>query len=827
MKRIVVVLAALAAAQSAGAEPAPLRLTSISPVVADRGELVTIEGGGFGAGNLEVTVGGERVELVSATGSRASFRVPALGAVGEVVVEARNPGGITGRVGLRVRFDGTTVAVAEEAAAVSVPVGGEGGTIEVAGMTLAIPAGAVPAGTTITATPLVSLRGSPFAAAPVGLKLEPSGLVLLRPATLTLPKPQGEGVVVGFGFDGDGSDLHLLPPSVSGDTVQLKISHFSGAGTLTARLSELNAVLDYETTRAQGQAEQRIAAALVDAQLTGSDPAQAIFDALADWRRSVSNGLQVAWDTARLDFFELAFGEWQAWQAYVQEYRDSLSPAQGATLDTFIRFDTATATAAADDVARSVLTRCVGPGVPRSALRDVLRLATAVVLAALPLDQAGDPDERQLPDGDGLARACLDVELLAFEHAPAFARNRDNRFTARAQVAFWNGPASTTVPLRYRLRDASAGPTTPLASGTSATGSYEDTVTPDTLGSRQYELTVDLDTGGGDAVLRAFFDRQTDTIPIRERLDLQARRPSDTAFADSVGTIAPGGSVLLRIRLAGDDVTGKTITLTKDGNGTIPTSATTDANGEATVTYTAPANAQIELVTATITEGTFTSGDAIVITTREPIIVTVTPSYGFVNTGDTLQFTATVTGTSDQRVSWNATVGSISGTGLYTAGTATGIFTVTAVSLAEPSSTGTAFVQVSATNVEGRYTGTGCRYNDLGEENCADGFFVDYACIFQSNLRPGTTTCGWSSTGGFQAVPNTIPFCFIETDGTTAGGPFIGKVTSCRFRPASVYDQTRIEGTIGNGRLEIRVFAPTGPDGVVGLVERFMGTKAP
>ena len=49
--------------------------------------------------------------------------MPALGPVGEVVVEARNPGGHVGRIGLTVRFDGHTAAVADEAAAVRVPVG--------------------------------------------------------------------------------------------------------------------------------------------------------------------------------------------------------------------------------------------------------------------------------------------------------------------------------------------------------------------------------------------------------------------------------------------------------------------------------------------------------------------------------------------------------------------------------------------------------------------------------------------------------------------------------------------------------------------------------
>jgi hypothetical protein len=41
-----------------------------------------------------VTVGGDQVELVSATGSRASFRVPGLGAVGDVTVVARTRAGM-------------------------------------------------------------------------------------------------------------------------------------------------------------------------------------------------------------------------------------------------------------------------------------------------------------------------------------------------------------------------------------------------------------------------------------------------------------------------------------------------------------------------------------------------------------------------------------------------------------------------------------------------------------------------------------------------------------------------------------------------------------
>ena len=316
------VLADSAAARSE-ASPA-LAISSISPAVADRGEVVSITGQGLAAGGLAVTVGGEPVTLEERRSTRATFRVPRLAPAGEVEVLARKPGGREARIALRVRFDGTVAIAVDEGAAVSTPIGGEGGTIEVGGASLSIPAGAVPAGTTITATPLTALHGSPFAAAPVGVKLEPSGLVLLQPATLTLPRPSGPGHVVGFGFNGSGDGFHLVPHRVAGDTVQLKVWHFSGAGVLPARLDELATALSYEPAPAHELAEQRIAAALVDQQVNGTDPGAAIAAALRNWRSSsVSQGLQIAGTTTRLDFFELAFGEWLAWLAYLQEYRDS------------------------------------------------------------------------------------------------------------------------------------------------------------------------------------------------------------------------------------------------------------------------------------------------------------------------------------------------------------------------------------------------------------------------------------------------------------------------------------------------------------------------
>jgi hypothetical protein len=799
-------------------------ISSISPAVADRGGTVSITGNGFGGRNVRITVGGDPVELVSATGSRASFRVPALGAVGKVVVEARNPGGHVGRIGLTVRFDGNTVAVADEAAAVATAVGAEGGTIAVEGMSLAIPAGAVADGTEITATPLRSLRGSPFAATPVGLKLEPSGLVLLQPATLTLPRPSGSGQLVGVGFERSGEEFHLVPHTLVGDSVQLQVWHFSGAAVLQARLDELEAVLGYETTRAHGKAEQRIAAALAQG-LAPAETEVLIRSALLDWYQhaGVRHGLEHA-RTGPVGNFELAFGEWQAWLAYLSLYSTSswsleITEASGLALQ------------AAGAQAGRILDLCTGAsGVPFTPFRNLARLATAVELASLPLEQMLAPDGRQLPSGTNLTGACVHVDLLSVTHAAALARNRDNRFTIATKVVFWNGSPRSDLAMRFELADATDGPLVPLTNATTSTGSWQTTIRPTTLGERRLDLTAELSTSSGVDLSSTAASRRF-TVLVRERLELQARRAADLGFSDTIGTVASGSNVTLRIRLAGDNVAAIPIALTHDGSGTLPASATTDATGEARVTYTAPANAAtqlIELVTATVTENGVTTGDAISITTRPTITVSVDPSFGFASPGGSVRFTATVMGTTDQRVTWSVSGGgTISDSGLFTASSSApdgATFDVIARSSADPTSFGGATVQIVGEDVTGRYVGVTCSINDVGDESCSPpNRTLAYACFFQSNVRPGTT-CGWTVDAGF-GVPHTIPFCFIESDGTTAGGAFRATVTSCAFRPASTFADTRIEGTIGRGRLEIQVYAPSGAEGEIGLVERISMTR--
>jgi hypothetical protein len=67
------------------------------------------------------------------------------------------------------------------------------------------------------------------------------------------------------------------------------------------------------------------------------------------------------------------------------------------------------------------------------------------------------------------------------------------------------------------------------------------------------------------------------------------------------------------------------------------------------------------------------------------VTVSVTPSSASVQTGGSQQFSASVTGTTNTGVTWSATGGTISSSGLFTAGAAAGAFAVTATSMANSS----------------------------------------------------------------------------------------------------------------------------------------------
>lgn len=96
-------------------------------------------------------------------------------------------------------------------------------------------------------------------------------------------------------------------------------------------------------------------------------------------------------------------------------------------------------------------------------------------------------------------------------------------------------------------------------------------------------------------------------------------------------------------------------------------------------------------------------GSDLVSSTGNGVVVTVAPSAVTLNAGNAQLFTATLTGTRNQAVTWAAVGGGSSGvflgqTGAYTAPALPGTYTIVATSSADPTAAGTATVTVTGAN---------------------------------------------------------------------------------------------------------------------------------
>jgi hypothetical protein len=134
--------------------------------------------------------------------------------------------------------------------------------------------------------------------------------------------------------------------------------------------------------------------------------------------------------------------------------------------------------------------------------------------------------------------------------------------------------------------------------------------------------------------------------------------------------------------------------------GTSNTGVAWKANGGTVTTtglYTAPSTAGIYTVTATSAADSTKSAFATV-TVSQPnqVSISVSPGTASLQAGAQQQFTAMISGTSNTAVTWTASGGTITTSGLYTAPTTAGTYTITAVSAANSSTSASATVSVSA-----------------------------------------------------------------------------------------------------------------------------------
>jgi hypothetical protein len=170
--------------------------------------------------------------------------------------------------------------------------------------------------------------------------------------------------------------------------------------------------------------------------------------------------------------------------------------------------------------------------------------------------------------------------------------------------------------------------------------------------------------------------------------------PIVVTVSPSSATVASGGTVQFTKTVTGTSNDNVTWSVVDSGGGTI------NQNG----LYTAPTvstQSQFTIRATSLADST-TFGTATV--TVNPITVTVNPATATVGSGGTVQFTKTVTGTSNQNVTWSVVEsggGTIDQNGLYTAPTVSTQtqFTIRATSQADSTTFGTATVTVNPVTV--------------------------------------------------------------------------------------------------------------------------------
>ena len=132
---------------------------------------------------------------------------------------------------------------ADQARVATADIGRAGGSVTATGAdgtryTLTVPEGALLDPTSVSLTPLASVRGLPMGARGArAVQIAPAGRELLKPATLAVapPKLPGKAALTAFGFDASGKQLHLTPVSRAGSEATISVFELDGFGIASAK----------------------------------------------------------------------------------------------------------------------------------------------------------------------------------------------------------------------------------------------------------------------------------------------------------------------------------------------------------------------------------------------------------------------------------------------------------------------------------------------------------------------------------------------------------------------------------------------------------------
>ena len=273
------------------------------------------------------------------------------------------------------------------------------------------------------------------------------------------------------------------------------------------------------------------------------------------------------------------------------------------------------------------------------------------------------------------------------------------------------------------------------------------------------------------------------------------------------------GTVAVSVNPSTGSITaGQTLQLSASVSGTTNQQVTWSLLGAGSVSpsglYTAPASISAQqTVTVTATSAAdFTKSAAASITVNPAvsIAVSVNPSTGSITAGQTLQLSASVSGTTNQQVAWSLLgAGSVSSSGLYTAPasvSAQQTVTVTATSAADFTKSAAASIVVApatssaACSAPGQNSWTGCYYQDLSFATM--GFtrvdpYVQFTWPANTAIAPGVGpqnfSVRWQGNFGFQyswyyfyVTADDAVRLYVDGglifDSTTSGGPGTNRI---------------------------------------------------
>ncbi len=137
-------------------------------------------------------------------------------------------------------------------------------TADGAKITLTLPKDALLRDTKITLTPISRIEKFPLDGGLIaGVQIEPEGLNLLQPGTLTIelpkPLPADDLRAVSYAYEGSGQEFHLTPSKIQGQTITITVAHFSGDGLgRGTKASVQQQKIQHAPAKPQNQMEQDV-----------------------------------------------------------------------------------------------------------------------------------------------------------------------------------------------------------------------------------------------------------------------------------------------------------------------------------------------------------------------------------------------------------------------------------------------------------------------------------------------------------------------------------------------------------------------------------------